>query len=121
MSHPAAPPPTPIDSGEVLDLLTSLVQKSLVVYEEDEQACGRYRLLETVRQYARDRLLEASEAAAARDRHRDWFLALAEQAEPKLLRGAEQVAWMDRLETEHDNLRSALEWCQKTVSSGGAT
>ena len=47
----------PIESGEVLDLLASLVQKSLVVYEEDEQGRGRYRLLETVRQYARDRLL----------------------------------------------------------------
>ena len=51
--------PAPIELEEVLDLLTSLVQKSLVLYEEDEHGQGRFRLLETVRQYARDRLLES--------------------------------------------------------------
>jgi non-specific serine/threonine protein kinase len=56
-------------------------------------------------------LIESGEGAAVRRRHRDWFLALAEQAE-QALQGAEQAAWLDRLEMEHDNLRAALAWCQ---------
>ena len=99
-----------IEEWEVLDLLTSLVEKSLVPFE-DQGAEARYRLLETVRQYARDRLLEAGQAEAVRDRHRDWFLALAEEAGPKLY-GPEPGAWMDRLEREHDNLRAALAWSE---------
>src|SRR5437016_2754291 len=79
-----------------LDLLTSLVEKSLVLYEE-RGGEERYRLLETVRQYARDRLVEVGEAAAVRDRHRDWYLELAEQAYLGL-RGARQREWLDRLE-----------------------
>ncbi|SRR5579884_626936 len=97
-----------IEEWEVLDLLTSLVDKSLVVYEGPEPST-RYRLLETIRQYARDRLYEAGDGALYRDRHRDWFLSLAEQAEPQL-QGPEQALWLERLETEHDNLRAALEW-----------
>src|SRR5262249_8538660 len=69
-----------VEEWEVLDLLTSLVEKSLVLYEERESE-GRYRLLETVRQYARDRLLITGEADGVRERHRDWFLALAEERE----------------------------------------
>ena len=91
----------------MLDLLTALVEKSLVLAEE-RAGEARYRLLETVRQYARDRLLEAGEAAAVRERHRDWFLALAEAAEPEL-RGAGPGRWLERLEAEHDNLRAALD------------
>jgi predicted ATPase/class 3 adenylate cyclase len=79
----APPGPLPgIKAWEVIDLLTSLVEKSLVMYEE-QGGEARYRLLETVRQYARDRLLETGEAAAVRGRHRDWCLALAERAEPE--------------------------------------
>jgi non-specific serine/threonine protein kinase len=126
----------------VLDLLTSLVEKSLVGYEEElgVQAVGRssmregvsqrlnarpperlvseprYRLLETVRQYAHDRLAEAGEAAVVGARHRDWYLALAERAEPELRR-SEQLMWLDRLEAEHDNLRAALAWC-RTEAAG---
>src|SRR5947209_341989 len=103
----------PIDEGAVLDLLTRLVEKSLVVYEEDEQGRGRYRLLETVRQYARDRLLEAGEAVGVRSRHRDRFLALAERAEPEMF-GKDQAAWLERLETEHDNLRAAWDWSMES-------
>jgi tetratricopeptide (TPR) repeat protein len=87
-----------------------LVDKNLVVYEEDERGQGRYRLLETVRQYAGDRLMESGGGEARRTRHRDHFLALAEEAEPKL-RGPEQGRWLNTLESEHDNLRAALEWC----------
>ena len=105
-----------IEDYEVLDLLTGLVEKSLVVVEEafsteeapsDEE--GRYRLLETVRQYARDKLLESGEAEGLRDRHLEWYLGLVEKAEPEL-RGPDQIEWLNRLETEHDNLRAALEW-----------
>src|SRR5438067_11561928 len=103
------PPQAPIENWEVLDLLASLVQKSLAVYEEDEQGRGRYRLLETVRQYGRDRLVEAGSSEATRDRHLRFCVLLAEEAEPKL-RGFEQKRWAARLESEHDNLRAALEW-----------
>jgi predicted ATPase/class 3 adenylate cyclase len=94
-----------IEGWEVLNLLTSLVDKSLVVVEGSEP---RYRLLETVRQYARDRLLEAGEAAVVRRRHRDGFLALAEAERD--LSGVHHRASLDRLEREHDNLRAALGW-----------
>jgi hypothetical protein len=97
-----------IEPWDVLDLLTSLVQKSLVVYEEDEQGQGRYRLLETVRQYARDRLGEHGEDAALRDRHRDWFLYRTEQLQYRAW--TEQEPYFAFTETEHDNLRAALEW-----------
>ncbi len=97
-----------IDESSVLDLLTSLADKSLL-HAEERDGTTRYRLLETVRQYARDRLLESGEAQRWRDRHLAYFLALAEKAEPQLMR-ADQRAWLDRLETEHDNLRSALTW-----------
>ena len=96
------------EDREALDLLTSLADKSLVVVEQND-GHSRYRLLETVRQYARERLLESGGGEAVRERHGDYFLALAEEAEPKLL-GAEQAEWLRRLEEEHDNLRSALEW-----------
>ena len=97
-----------VEDGEVLDLLTSLCDKSLVVVEPSG-ATTRYRLLETIRQYARDRLLEGGDAAAYRDRHVECFLALAEEAEPEL-RGPDQARWLERLEREHDNFRAALEW-----------
>jgi predicted ATPase/class 3 adenylate cyclase len=99
-----------IEEWEVMDLLTSLTDKSLVIAEEQEDAV-RYRLLETVRQYAAERLQERGETETVRSRHRDWSLALAEEAEPQLF-GPEQVLWMGRLEAEHDNLRAALAWCE---------
>jgi predicted ATPase len=100
----------PLEEWEVLDLLTALVEKSLVIYEE-RAGEGRYRVLETVRQYGRERLLEAGEVEAVRGCHREWFVALAERGEPEL-GGVRQKEWLDRLEEEHDNLRAALEWCQ---------
>src|SRR5207245_2216273 len=69
----------------------------------------RYRLLETIRQYARDRLLESGEAAAVRDRHLACFLSLAEQSEPEL-EGPALLPWLARLERDQDNFRSALGW-----------
>lgn len=97
-----------VEDWEVLDLLTALADKSLVL-AEDRDGATRYRLLETVRQYARDRLAESDESEAFRDRHRDHFLAFAESAE-RSMSGPDMVKWLDRLEVEHDNLRYALEW-----------
>lgn len=105
-----------IEGWELLDLLTGLVEKSLVVYEEDEQGGGRFRLLETVRQYSRDRLLESKEGERVRSRHAGFFLGFAEEAEPKL-RGLQQKEWLSRLEREHGNCRAALEWSQRADES----
>jgi non-specific serine/threonine protein kinase len=102
----------------VLDLLAQLVDKSLVIAEERRGAV-RYRLLETIREYACDRLQAAGEAAGTRDRHRAYFLALAEEAEPQL-RGAESQRFLDRLEEEHANLRVALEWALASPDGGEA-
>jgi len=106
-----------IEHRDVLDLLTSLADKSLVVPEQ-EDAQTRYRLLETVRQYARDRLEETGGGAAVRVRHRDHYLALAEEADSKL-KGAEQAEWLRRLEDEHENLRAGLEWSLVEAGSKG--
>ena len=97
-----------VEDDAVLDLLTSLIDKSLVSVDASD-ARFRYRLLETVRQYARERLVESGGAEAIRARHRDCFVELAEEADDKLL-GAEQADSLRRLEDEHDNLRLALEW-----------
>ena len=106
-----------MQDGDVLDLLTSLADKSLVVAEQRD-GHSRYRLLETVRQYARERLVESGGGEAVRERHRDYFLALAEEAEPKLM-GAEQAEWLQRLEEEHENLRAGLDWSLAEAGSGG--
>ncbi len=96
----------------VLDILSRLVDKCLVQADAD-QAQGRYGLLETIRFFARGRLVGAGESDVIRERHRDFFLALAERAEPELaLAGG--PAWLDRLERERDNLRTAAEWCDAT-------
>ncbi len=97
-----------IEEDEVLDLLSHLVDKSLVVVEE-RGGEARYRLLETVRQYGHEKLLESEAAEAIRRRHASFFLALAEEVEPKL-KGGESRLWLERLEIEHDNLRAALRW-----------
>ncbi len=94
--------------AEALDLLTHLVDKSLVLVE-DQPGQPRYRLLDTIRQYAREKLLNADEAASVRDRHLAHSLKLAEKAEPELRRPT-QIAWLERLDLEHDNLRAALQW-----------
>ena len=99
------------DVGEedVLELLSRLVDKSLVVAEVRAGEVRRYRLLEPVRQYAWERLEESGEAEDFSGRHAEFFLALAEEAEPKLA-GAQQQEWAERLETDHDNMRAALSW-----------
>jgi predicted ATPase/class 3 adenylate cyclase len=95
---------------DALDLLSHLVDKSLVVAEESAQGGERrYRLLETIRQYARDKLLESGETPAVRDLHLETFLSFAAQAEPKL-GGPQMLPVLNRVEVELDNLRAAMEW-----------
>lgn len=98
-----------VDEFEVLDLLSHLVDKSLVVAKVGVDEETPYRLLLTVRHYGHDRLLEAGEMEEVRNRHCDWFLGLAREAEAQL-QGARQGDWFNLLEADHDNLRSALEW-----------
>ncbi len=93
---------------DILDLLSHLIDKSLVLAEEHDGVM-RYRMLETIRQYGREKLLDSGENENVRNRHLNYFLKFAEEAEPKL-RGPEQFEWLDRLEIEHDNLRAALDW-----------
>ena len=98
-----------VEEGEVLDLLSGLVEKSLVVTRETGEGALRYRMLEPVRQYALQRLEHSGEAEEIKRAHARHFLALAEGSEPGLW-GEEQAAWFRRLELEHDNLGSVLSW-----------
>jgi predicted ATPase/DNA-binding SARP family transcriptional activator/DNA-binding CsgD family transcriptional regulator len=95
--------------ADVLDVLTRLVAKSLVVAEATEGGGVRYRMLEPIRQYAGMKLEEDDESYATLGRHANLFLALAEEAEPELS-GPRQQQWLERLEVEHDNFRAALTW-----------
>lgn len=97
-----------VHSGDVLDLLTRLVDKSLVVKSERGQQ-ARYRRLETIRQYARQKLVDSGEADGIRRRQADWCVRLAEEAEPNLL-GAGAASWLETIDIEIDNLRAGLEW-----------
>jgi non-specific serine/threonine protein kinase len=96
-------------SVDVLEGTSSLLDKSLLRQEEGAEGEPRLMMLETIRDYARERLEESGEAEAVRRAHAEYFLALAEKAEP-MLWGAEDAAWLDRLDQEHDNMRAALSW-----------
>ena len=98
-----------IDERDVLDVLSALVNKSLVVTETSEAGGSRYRFLEPVHHYARERLEASGESEAIGRRHAAFYLALAEEAEPRL-RGKDQATWSRRLDAELDNLRAALLW-----------
>jgi predicted ATPase/DNA-binding CsgD family transcriptional regulator len=97
-----------LERAEVLELLSHLVDKSLVVARE-EGGEARYRLLEMVRQYGREKLSASDEIGQFQERHAGYYLALAEAAEPEL-KGERQVAWLERFERERDNLRAAISW-----------
>ncbi|WP_232376198.1 helix-turn-helix transcriptional regulator [Amycolatopsis aidingensis] len=96
-----------LEPGAVLGVLARLVDKSLVLTETMRDR-ARYRMLETIREYAAERLREAGEVESTRDRHLDHYLAAAEEAEPE--RDQDKEAWRQRMEAEYGNLRAALEW-----------
>jgi predicted ATPase/DNA-binding SARP family transcriptional activator/DNA-binding CsgD family transcriptional regulator len=98
-----------IEQVDVLELLGGLVEKSLVVAEESWERGARYRLLEPIRQYAQEKLEQGEEEHQTRFRHAEWYLTLAEEAD-KESSGPGHARWLHRLETEHDNLRAALDW-----------
>jgi predicted ATPase/DNA-binding SARP family transcriptional activator len=101
-------------ADDVLDPLGALVDKSLVAIDR-RAGRPRYRMLETLRQYAAERLAEAGPGGteATRTRHLAWAVELAEKAEAKL-QGDEQAAWLEVLDEEHDNLRAALDWAAES-------
>ncbi len=103
----------PVDgAGEVVDRLAALTEQSLVRVRDDA-AGTRYGMLEPIRQFARGRLEEQGEAEATLRRHAEYFQALAEEAAREIEGRADQVAWLDRLTMEHDNVRAALAWCER--------
>lgn len=93
----------------VIDLVASLVDKSLLWRHEGEVDGPRFRMLETIREYGQERLAASGEDAAIRGAHAGWCLDLAERAEPELT-GADQQRWFARLQSDHDNVRAALAW-----------
>jgi non-specific serine/threonine protein kinase len=101
--------------GEILDALARLVDKSLVVVQEHNGAV-RYHFLETIRQFARERLVASDEYEKMRFLHLKFFLWLAEEAEP-LLFSPDQAQWFERLEMENDNFRAALDWALESNES----
>jgi non-specific serine/threonine protein kinase len=108
-----------VEAEAVLELLTQLANKSLLIVKREPGHEARYRMLETIRQYARERLSEAGDEAQTR-RHLDFFLLWAERIEPSV-RGPQQIEWLDQIEAEHDNLRAALEWSLSRADSGEAS
>jgi predicted ATPase len=107
-----------IQTDEVLDLLDHLVDKSLVVMEAGGGQETHYRYMETVRQYAREKLFESGEGNPYHSRHLAYFLKWVRDIEPGL-RGPQQVELLNRLENEIDNLRAALEWAQESDPASG--
>jgi predicted ATPase len=96
----------PVDS---LEGVSSLLDKSLLRQEEGAGDEPRFVMLETIHEFAREKLRESGEAEEIKRAHAEYFLALAEEAEPEL-KGPNQAEWLERLEAEHDNMRAALSW-----------
>jgi non-specific serine/threonine protein kinase len=111
-AHPASPKPLAASPSSVLDGVTSLVDKSLLHLTERGGELARYAMLETVREFALERLVESGEACDVRTRHADWFNDLSERLWTALVRGPTQVTWLDWAEAEHANLRAALAWLE---------
>ena len=115
----APAPKTQNPEPDTLDLVASLVDKSLVRQSLAEPE-PRFSLLETIREFSLDQLEAAGEVGEARRRHADYFLDLVETADPLLI-GPDQVAWLDRLEEEHGNLIGALTWTRDARAQGDST
>ncbi|MEU1952116.1 BTAD domain-containing putative transcriptional regulator [Nocardia rhamnosiphila] len=106
-----------VEQWEVLELLTALTEKSLLLTAAESEP--RYWMLDTIRQYARDRLEESGEADAARRAHLAYFTGLAATAEPHLRRG-EQLEWLAALGAEHDNIAVAMRGALAAGDAAGA-
>ena len=106
------------DNPKILDLLAHLVDKSLVTVDFEHGGQPRYYLLETIRQYAHEKLIESGKNHQTRDRHLDYFLRLAQKAEPELY-GNRQIEWLQKLEDDKENLHAALEWSLKADIPAG--
>ena len=104
--------------GDVLSLLNSLVSKSLIVIDQRTETHVRYSFHEIIRQYAREKALEAGGEEAIRDKHLAYFVKLVERAEPELYR-SNQVFWFKKLDDELDNFRKALDWALATDVPAG--
>ena len=105
---------------DILDLLGRLVDKSLVVVDDASKTSEtRYRLLETIRQYALEKLVETNEAPAVRDRHLEFYLGLAEKSEPYIF-SHESVVWVSRLGKDLDNIRAAMDWSTNSGKAAAA-
>jgi predicted ATPase/DNA-binding SARP family transcriptional activator len=107
------------DDHEIVDGLASLTDKGLIRLEGTDEE-PRFSMLETIREYALERLEDSGEASGRRRRHADHFLGLAEEAEPNLIRIGSDTEWLDRLEAEHANLRAALDWLEAADESEDA-
>ncbi|MDQ3020069.1 MAG: tetratricopeptide repeat protein [Bacteroidota bacterium] len=95
-----------ISQGEILDLISELAEKSIVIFNETK---NRYRMLETIRQYSDEKLRESAEFEKTKSNHFNYFLKMAVNAEPELF-GPKTKEWFDRFEVEHSNIQSALSW-----------
>src|SRR5207248_5477425 len=97
------------EAGTVLDAVASLIDKSLLQQTEQENEEPRLVMLETIREYGLECLAASGEAEVTQHAHANYYMALAEEGEPKL-RSAQQAVWLERLDREHENLRAALSW-----------
>ncbi len=104
---------------EVLEGLIQLVAKSLVLSETAPGQAARFRMLETIREYALEKLAQGGEAESARGQHVAYYVGLAAEAASEL-RGRNQVLWLNRLERDHNNLRAALAWAIKMEDAESA-
>jgi predicted ATPase/DNA-binding SARP family transcriptional activator len=107
------------DDLDVVDGLAALTDKGLTRLEGSDEE-PRFTMLETIREYAVERLELSEEAPTLHRRHAQHFLALAEGAEPNLIGVGSHAEWLDRLERDHDNFRAALDWLEASGDSGGA-
>ncbi len=103
--------------SDVVELHSRLVEKSLVQVEPRPGGRTRYRFLESVRHFALECLAASGEETALCDRHLAWFSALADRGGPAVI-GPEQALWLERLEEDHENLLSALDWCGRAAEAG---
>ncbi|MGI8657579.1 MAG: ATP-binding protein [Candidatus Limnocylindria bacterium] len=108
-----------VTSDDMLDVLGRLVDRSLLAIDQDNVE-ARFRMLETIRDYAQDRLAETGDGADAHARHLEWFSELVDRAQPGFFEGPVQHEWVGRLAADHDNLRAALRWAEDDPDGAAA-